>query len=255
MTPIHASAAKGFSAAAEAYARGRPEYPEALLPWLQDSLGLGPGRTAVDLGAGTGKFTRLLAATGAALVAVEPVAAMRNQLALGLPGVRVVEGTAQAMPLDDATAHAVLCAQAFHWFATREALSEIHRVVAPGGSLGLVWNMRDETVDWVAALSDLMAPYEGDTPRFHGGAWRKAFTGELFGMPEEVSFTHVHEGSPRAVIVDRVLSVSFIASLPDLERGRVEDRLLDLVATHPELRGRDSVRFPYRTHAFRCARL
>ena len=148
---VHKAAQQGFEKEAQAYARGRPDYPAALSAWLAQALGLGPGREVADVGAGTGKFTALLATTGATVVGVEPVDAMRAKIdALQLPTVRAMAGTAQAIPLSAATLDAVVCAQAFHWFATRDALDEFHRVLRPGGKLGLVWNVRDESVDWVA---------------------------------------------------------------------------------------------------------
>jgi SAM-dependent methyltransferase len=254
MSQVHHSAAQGFAAAADTYTRGRPSYPAELMPWLAQQLGLGAGATCVDLGAGTGKFTRLLARTGAAVLPVEPVAEMREQLAAALPGIAALAGTAQAIPLPDAAADAVVCAQAFHWFGTPEAVREIHRVLRPGGRLGLVWNVRDESVDWVAALTGIMAPYEGDTPRFRTGRWREAFGEGLFTGLEETCFPYQHVGSPREVIIDRVLSVSFIAALPNAERARVEAQMLDLIASHPVLRERESVAFPYVTHAYRCVR-
>jgi len=253
MPQVHPAAAQGFAASAEAYVRGRPSYPSALLPWLTGTLDLGAGRTCVDLGAGTGKFTRLLAQTGAEVIAVEPVAEMREQLAAGLPGVRALAGTAQALPLAEASVDAVLCAQAFHWFATAEALAELHRVLRPGGRLGLVWNVRDETVDWVAAMTAIMSPFEGATPRFHTGDWRRAFAGAPFTGLEEACFPYQHVGPAREVIVDRCLSVSFIASLPPAGRAQVEASLLELVASHPDLRGRETVAVPYLTHAYVCS--
>jgi SAM-dependent methyltransferase len=188
------------------------------------------------------------------VIAVEPVAEMREQLIADLPGVRALAGTAQALPLADASVQAVVCAQAFHWFATGAALEEIHRVLRPGGRLGLVWNVRDETVDWVAAMTEILSPYETGTPRFRSGDWRLPFTGRLFTDLEETCFPHQHVGPARAVIVDRMLSVSFIAKLPAAERARVEARLLDLIATHPDLRDRETIAAPYQTRAFRCAR-
>src|SRR5687767_436287 len=134
---IHATAQSGFDADAARYARGRPDYPAEVTDWLRDSVGLEPGRTVVDLGAGTGKFTRRLLATGARVIAVEPVAGMRAKLSTDLPEVEVVEGSATSIPLADSSVDAIVCAQAFHWFATPEALAEMHRVLTPGGILGL----------------------------------------------------------------------------------------------------------------------
>jgi SAM-dependent methyltransferase len=157
--------------------------------------------------------------------------------------------------LPTASADAVVCAQAFHWFSTRAALAEIHRVLKPQGRLGLVWNVRDESVGWVAAITEIITPYEGDTPRFHTGRWRETFTGEYFSDPEVTCFAYQHVGSPREVIMDRFLSVSFIAALPDAEKTTVTAQLQTLIDTHPDLRGRDTVAFPYQTQAYCCRRL
>ena len=108
MSSVHSAAQQGFSAEAQRYAQGRPEYPEALSDWLRDALGLRPQTVAVDLGAGTGKFTRLLARTGARVVAVEPVDAMRAQLAEALPQVQALAGSAQSIPLANGFADALV---------------------------------------------------------------------------------------------------------------------------------------------------
>ena len=255
MTGVHTSAQQGFSIQAVTYAQGRPDYPRQLTGWLADALQISAQSTVIDLGAGTGKFTRLLSSLAPTLIAVEPVAAMGAQLAKLLPDVRLVDGTAESIPLATASADALVCAQAFHWFSTRAALAEIHRVLKPDGRLGLVWNVRDESVDWVAAITEIITPYEGDTPRFHTGRWREAFTGEFFSDPEMICFPYSHVGSPQEVIMDRFLSVSFIAALPAAQKARVTEQLRTLIDTHPALKGRDTVAFPYQTQAYRCNRL
>lgn len=255
MTGVHTSAQQGFSTQAVTYAQGRPDYPRQLTGWLADALQISAQSTVIDLGAGTGKFTRLLSSLAPTLIAVEPVAAMGAQLAKLLPDVRLVDGTAESIPLATASADALVCAQAFHWFSTRAALAEIHRVLKPEGRLGLVWNVRDESVDWVAAITEIITPYEGDTPRFHSGRWREAFTGEYFSDPEMICFPYSHVGSPQEVIMDRFLSVSFIAALPAAQKARVTEQLRTLIDTHPALKGRDTVAFPYQTQAYRCNRL
>ena len=250
---VHDAARQGFSREAGTYVRGRPDYPAPLLGWLQDTLALGPGRSVLDVGAGTGKFTALLARTGAAVTAVEPVDAMRAQLQAALPAVQAVAATADAVPLPDASADAIVCAQAFHWFASEAALREFHRLLRPDGRLGLVWNVRDETVDWVAGITRIITPYEGDAPRFHKGDWRRPLEASpLFGPLEAAQWPHVHTGTPEDVIVRRFMSVSFIAALPAAGRDRVRAELEALIATHPDLRGRREIAFPYTTLAF-CA--
>ncbi|POZ62911.1 methyltransferase domain-containing protein [Chromobacterium alticapitis] len=256
MDGIREEARQGFSKEAGAYDRGRPEYAPQLADWLSGALGLGADSAALDLGAGTGKFTALLAAVAGKIWAVEPVDEMRARLQAKLPVVRALAGTAELIPLPDASVDAVVCAQAFHWFSSEAALAEIRRVLKPGGRLGLVWNVRDESCDWVAAITELMRPYEGDTPRFHSGDWRRPFeTSRHFSAPELTALSHCHVGPPERVIVDRFLSVSFIAALPDEEKRRFAEALRRLIATHPELRGRGEVAFSYRTEAYRCVRL
>ncbi|MEO7639939.1 MAG: class I SAM-dependent methyltransferase, partial [Ramlibacter sp.] len=112
MTSVHPAASEGFAKEAASYGRGRPDYPAALDRWLGSALGLASGRCVADVGAGTGKFSKRLAATGAETIAVEPVDAMRAQAAL-LPGVQALAGTAQSIPLPDASLDAAVCAQAF----------------------------------------------------------------------------------------------------------------------------------------------
>jgi SAM-dependent methyltransferase len=239
MSELHSAAERGFRRAVQAYQRGRPEYPQQLQGWLRTAIGLHEGTTAVDLGAGTGKFTRVLRTSGADIIAVEPLCGMLSELRSRMP-----EGIADA----------VSCAQAFHWFANRAALAEIHRILKPGGQLVLVWNARDESVDWVAALSEIMRPYEQGVPRFHSGEWRDALRDAPFSPLREMRFAHTHVGSPEAVIVDRVLSVSFIAALPDREREAVAVRLRTLISAHPALAGCERVAFPYLLHAYHCTR-
>jgi SAM-dependent methyltransferase len=251
---MHEAAAKGFAKEAQAYARGRPEYPAAVDQWLRECLQLRGNRTVVDLGAGTGKFTRRLLTTGANIIAVEPVQEMLAQLTLALPTVVARSGTAESIPVNNGIADAVVCAQSFHWFATGPALQEIHRVLRPGGFLGLIWNVRDESLDWTAAMTQIMAPYEGDAPRYRSGAWRQLFPARGFGPLREKCFPNGHKGPPEQVIVDRVLSTSFIAALARPQQRIVAARLRDLIATTPELRGREEVTVPYQTLAFSCER-
>jgi SAM-dependent methyltransferase len=255
MTHVHRTAAEGFSAGAATYAAGRPDYPPEIETWLIHDLGLGSGKTALDLAAGTGKFSARLLATGATVIAVEPVQAMLDQLIRRHPDIDARSGSAQHIPLDDAAADAVVCAQAFHWFSTPEAVREIHRVLTPGGAFGLVWNVRDESVPWVAALGQIMKPYEGGVPRFSSQKWRNVFPAEGFSPLREKYFSHSHTGSPEKVIIDRILSVSFMAALPPAEQEVVTSRLRDVIAAYPEIAGKAQVTFPYKTLACVCNKL
>lgn len=255
MPDVNAAAAVGFSREALSYARARPDYPPEILQWMADPLGVQAGSNLLDLGAGTGKFTKLLLRTGARVVAAEPVAPMLEQLRAALPEVEAIAATAQALPLAGASLDAVVCAQAFHWFADTVTLREIHRVLRPTGNLGLIWNVRDESVDWVRQISAIITPHEGGVPRFHSGSWRRAFTGGLFSAPELRTFRNVHAGDPQSVIVERIASVSFIAAMNKEDRNAVLEQLRNLISTHPDLRGRSTVEFPYLTHAYCCRKL
>ncbi len=253
--PIHDAARQGYTSASDSYQRGRPEYPQALADWLAATLGVREGAHVVDVGAGTGKFTKLLTRSGAAVTAVEPVDAMRQKLSESQLGVRALAGTAEAMPLADGEADVLICAQAFHWFANAQALREMHRVLRPGGRLGLVWNVRDESCDWVAAITEIITRYEGDAPRHYTGQWKRPFESQsLFAPLQLTEFPHGHQGSFEQVVIDRIASVSFIAALPQPEREVVLARLRALPQRFAALR-ESLITFPYVTQAWHAERL
>jgi SAM-dependent methyltransferase len=208
----------GYAHSAAAYERGRPDYPPAAIAFLAARLHLGRGRVVVDLAAGTGKLTRPLLATGAEVVAVEPVAEMRAELPAGA---RALNGTAEEMPLNTGSADAVVIAQAFHWFDGRAALAEIHRVLRPGCSLALVWNRRRMDDPLNQAIEELLAPYRGHMSTLHTGAWDVAFEStKLFGPLEERVFPNPQYLDADG-LADRIASVNFVAKLDDKERTNV----------------------------------
>jgi SAM-dependent methyltransferase len=246
---VHPRAAVGFGRAADAYERGRPDYPAEAIAWLSERLELGPGRTVVDLAAGTGKLSRLLLPTGARVVAVEPVAAMRETLARVVPEAETVDGTAEAMPLPDGFADAVTVAQAFHWFSTQEALAEIHRILRSGGGLAPVWNGRDLDAPVQVALDEMISRHRGDVPSHRSGRWMSAFeTTELFG-PLEAHLVPHHQELDRRTLVDRVMSTSVMAALPDDERRQAVADLEAVAARHA-----GPIRIDYTTQVYVCRR-
>jgi SAM-dependent methyltransferase len=246
--------ALSYNRAADAYERGRPEYPPDAVAYALKTLSVTASSTVLDLAAGTGKFTRALVSSGARILAVEPVPGMRAKLASQVPGATVLDGTAEGIPLPDGTLDAVTVAQAFHWFRGPEALAEIRRVLNPGGGLALVWNVRDETVDWVYRLTELMDPHGGGAPRYRTGIWRQAFQGPNGFSPLQVRrFPWVHEGTPDQV-VDRAGSTSFVAGLSEVERKRVLDGVRQMLREHPLTRERTFIGFPYITEVYTCFR-
>ena len=241
MSGIHEAAATGFARAAAEYERGRPDYPaEALVP-----LALSPELTVLDLAAGTGKLTRALVASGATVIAVEPVAEMRAALPAS---VRALEGTAERIPLDAGSADLVTVAQAFHWFDGDRALAEIHRVLRPGGRLALLWNRRGDDDPVNRAIDAILEPHRADTPSFGADRWRSAFDRTtLFGPLEEHLFEN-EQTLDADGLADRIGSISFIASLPEEPRAEALAAARALAANGP-------VTVPYRTEVHICEAL
>jgi SAM-dependent methyltransferase len=252
---IHQSAARGFALAPADYERGRPMYPFEAVRRLVRELRIKPTSTVLDLAAGTGKLTRLLAQLGSDIVAVEPVAEMRERLVETLQSVTALGGTAEDIPLDDESIDAVTVGQAFHWFDGDAALAEIHRVLRPGTRLGLIWNVKDESVDWVRQLAEIIEPYRGSAPRVASGAWKEAFERtELFTPLERARFSFVHQTDVVTVLA-RVTSISFIAALAPRVRERVVAQVRELLSVHPDTRGQRVFPLRYRTGVYWCDRL
>jgi ubiquinone/menaquinone biosynthesis C-methylase UbiE len=243
---IHPAAGRGFREAAEIYERARPDYPQGAVAWLARTMRLGPAATVIDLGAGTGKLTRHLRQTGARVIAVEPVPEMRVQLDKIVSGVEILAGTAEAIALPDHFADAVTVAGAFHWFRLDEALAEIHRVLRPGGSLGLIWNVRDVDQPLQAALDAIVSPHERHVSTRE---WRAALaTTPLFEHQQRRRFRWYATWNAQRFVAF-VSSLSEIAALPDREREGALERVRKLTARLP---GRFNVAF--RTDAYVCRR-
>ena len=243
---VNPIAAAGFGRATDAYERSRPSYPADAVAVLAAELGIGPGHTVLDLAAGTGKLTRLLAELGAQLVAVEPSAAMRRQFGAVLPDIPVYEGTAEHIPLGDASVDAVVVAQAFHWFDAPKALAEIARVLRPRGGLALIWNERDESVPWVAELSHVMQ-WDVRMPYEVGRDFRIVLDGSgRFTAAQRQRFRFEQE-LDRDGLCERVSTTSFIAAMEVEEREALLQQVRALVADFP-----DRFPLPYVTELFWC---
>ena len=253
---IHVSAARGFEQAADIYEKVRPSYPSDAIDRIQ-SLCNQPD-VIVDLGAGTGKFTRLLGSLCAReIIAVEPVAAMRGHLQT-IPIIsRIIEGTAEHIPLPDNTADMILCAQAFHWFANHRALVEIHRVLKPNGTLVLIWNKQDQTkYPWLSPLAEYVNSFQTqNTPRYITMQWREAFDHqEYFSALQHEQFTSSQRGT-RETMVNRVLSTSFIAALSQEEQNNLVNELRKRLADVEEIRNEEEVEMSQLTDLYWCSAL
>lgn len=244
---VHDVARRGFGSEAEAYERSRPTYPPEALAWVLEQLRVAPAQVVVDLAAGTGKLTRLLAPAAPALVAIEPVAGMRAVLRQTVPGVPVLAGTAEALPLRTGSVDAVTVAQAFHWFDAPRALAELARVLRPGGRFAVVSNRRDRSLEWVAAVWAVMDEVESDAPwGSDTNWWDPAHLGPELALAGEADFLHEQATTPQGV-VERIQGVSHVAALPPDQRDAVLARVRRVVGQHPDTAGRTELRIPYRT--------
>jgi SAM-dependent methyltransferase len=240
---IHRTAARGFGdlATADAYDRGRPGYPAPALDLVAELTRASPPGPVIDLAAGTGILTAGLVERGLVPIALEPVAPMRARLATRVPGVSVVAAVAEALPVADDAVAAVAVAQAFHWFDGAAATAEIARVTSAGAALIVVFNVRDPGDPMQAELEAIWEPYRQDTPTHRSGDWRTSVDEHPAFLPlEHAAFRHEQVVDADA-LVDRVVSVSFIATLPEAERAAVADRTRRLAGAAK------SVSLPYRT--------
>ncbi|MBB5866948.1 SAM-dependent methyltransferase [Allocatelliglobosispora scoriae] len=227
-----------FGAAAVAYAEHRPDYARSAVRWALEHA---PGSRVLDLGAGTGKLTAALVASGADVVAVEPDPAMLTELRRELPDVRALAGGAESIPLPDASVDAALAGNAMHWFDMAVAGPEIARAVVPGGVLAGLWNVMDDRVDWVAGLERV----GGDAvvgPRDTFSRWRAATAGlhlppaglaARFGSPEQAEFPHGQLRTADSLVATLATRAGLLV-LPEREREAVLDRIRAYLASRPE---------------------
>jgi SAM-dependent methyltransferase len=234
--------ALSFGSAADRYDQHRPSYPPAALRW---ALGDAP-RRVIDLGAGTGILSRVLLELGHQVIPVEPDPGMRDQLAARTPRAPALAGSAEAVPLPDGSVDAVAAGQAYHWFDKERAHREIARVLRPGGVFAPVWNIRDESVPWVARLTEITEPDRGGQ---HEGWLLESGFGTGFSEPERRTFRHeITMTADRLVALVSTRSYCLTAT-PD-RQAEVLAEVGRLAAELPA-----SFPLPYLTVAYRATRL
>jgi len=230
--------ASSFGAAATAYAEHRPNYAQAAVRW---ALQPAPGLRVLDLGAGTGKLTATLVAVGAEVTAVEPDPAMLTELRRALPDVRALPGSAEAIPLPDASVDAVLAGNAMHWFDMAVAGPEIARVLVPGGMLAGLWNVMDDGVDWVAALARVSGS-AAIGPRDTPASWRVETAGAhlpktgvvaRFGSPEQAEFGHGQRRTADSLVATLATRAGMLV-MPKPQRRAMLGRLRAFLSSRPE---------------------
>ncbi|MCW2573171.1 MAG: class SAM-dependent methyltransferase [Frankiales bacterium] len=228
--------ALSFGSAAAEYDAARPSYPADAVRWA-----IGGARRVLDLGAGTGKLTSVLQALGIDTIAVEPDDAMRALV----PG-PAVAGTAEAIPLPDASVDAIVVGQAFHWFDAALAMPEMVRVLRPGGTVGMFWNMFDDAVPWVTAFCDTWDPEARASLFAHDAT--TPFDGPSFGLTVAERRLVSHEQpNDRTLLATQLRSISHFILLADDEREALVARA---IAAAPS--GRFTV--PYVTDVWRATK-
>lgn len=247
-------AASGFAATADAYAQGRPSYPRESIDRIASAFGLNGESTVLDLAAGTGQLSALLRTRVGRTIAVEPTPAMRARITADLPDVDVLDGVAEAIPLRDGEVDAVVVGEAFHWFDTSVALTEIARVVRSGGGLAMLWNTSTwtiETTEWLRDLQRIVAHHKVEAGEYPSGQgrWRDEFEhSHEFKDLERTEFSHTQLLGPRDFLA-QVASWSWIANLEETGRQAVLDEVASLIEAQRE------IAIPYRTDLYLTRRI
>jgi len=242
--PERSRRARSFATVTQEYRRGRPSYPRTAIDWV---LGRRPLRV-LDLGAGTGKLSEAVLAAGHSLVAVEPLAEMRELLRADLPQLETVDGRAEQLPLAADSVDAVVVGAAFHWFEQGPALAEIERVLRAPGTLGLLGNAYDTTVPWAAELRGIL----GGAPIERPEHWPSAeILGERFAEVEDRRFPHTQQ-MDLSRLRDLAVSRSSLAVKDSEGREQTLALVDELWERHPELAGRPQVTLRWISRVRRC---
>lgn len=238
------NAVTGFADGAR-YQSARPGYPVAAVAHMVEALCIADARRVVDVAAGTGLFTRELIPFARELIAVEPSEGMRLEFERQELHVPILQGTAESLPFEDHSIDVITVAQAFHWFDYEKATAEFARVLSRTGHLGLVWNERDESVEWVAALTramqwDVKRPFDAATD------YATVLADGGFRSIDRRGFRHA-QLVDRAMLERRVLSTSYIAVMTHEAQQRILDDVAEVVQDFD-----DYFEIPYLTTTY-CA--
>jgi len=238
-----------FGAHAEEYDLARPEWPVEVARWFVPE----DAALVIELGAGTGKLTRALAALEVRVVAVEPDERMLDVLReSGLDG---VHGSAEKIPFADGGADAVVAGSCVHWFDLEKALPEIHRVLRPGGRFAFGWNGRDGRHPTIERMNEAIYSRAPDLTRWRGRDWESEVTSAgLFGDVEHALFEHVHE-LPREALDAHLWSYATVASLPEPERADVFSDIAEILDSDPDVSRDGRLLLPFAVPAYRARRL
>ncbi|CAF1471674.1 unnamed protein product [Adineta steineri] len=254
MNPI---AAEGFEKAAQNYEQARPTYPDDAMEFIK-SLHDRPN-VIVDLGAGTGKLTRLLGSMGAQeIVAIEPVAAMRENLKKIPIITKIIDGTAEHIPFDDSSIDIIICAQSFHWFATHQTLTELNRVLKSNGLLILLWNIpnNENAPKWAENITKYVESFKpSEGVNYETEKWKAVFDNQnLFSLLQHKQFSHKQRVT-EDLALKMILSMSFIAKLPSEEQTKLVDNVKKMLNDAEEIRNTNGFDINLDTNVYWCSPL
>lgn len=227
--------ASSFGAAAAEYDEHRPGYPAQAVAWALAPVAERRGGGALDvldLAAGTGKLSRAAASLGHRVTSVEPDAGMREELRRRLPEVTALAGTAEAVPLPDASVDAVVVGQAIHWFDQRRALPEIARVLRPGGVLATLSNADDDRVGWIAGLGEV-SPSQVSFLGWARSPGRAIEPHPAFSAPVAEDFPHVMRRTAETLTATAATHSHLLVMEPG-ERAAALERILAYLRSRPE---------------------
>ncbi|XP_069132440.1 uncharacterized protein [Argopecten irradians] len=264
-TNVHGKTKTGF-VDGKNYDQGRPSYTEKAVSYIADIIKDGSRSKSgnisydvVELGAGTGKFTQKIINNlpqDVKYLATEPMDGFLDTLKGLCPSVSTKSCTASDIPLPENSVGTVVAAQCFHWFASDESLTEIHRVLVPGGKFVMVWNNKDWSVPWVKDIETILTGYYGDTPRAVNRTWKtviEKFSG--FQCKEHIFQDGIEFKGDREFVVGHFCTISIIASLPDDEKEAVRRRMYQVLDSHDETRNQDIIRIPFQTELYHSVKL
>jgi SAM-dependent methyltransferase len=244
----HDELSTSFGAQASAYEAGRPDYPREAVAWMLDPVSAEAQPSVADVGAGTGKLTRVAVAVGAQVTAIDPDPDMLDALRTAVPDVPTHVGTAENLPLPDASQDAVILGQAWHWVEPVAGSLEVARVLRPGGVLGLIWNIRDESTPWLRRLTEIMRASRAERVLADGDP----VVAEPFGPLEQEQWTWVRPMT-RQKLLDMARSRSYVITASDDERARIEAGLAELFDEVGAV-GDAVIDLPYVSRAYRAIR-
>jgi len=251
------------------YEKGRPDYSKESIHYLLQKLGVleesdSKPLTILEIGAGTGKFTRVLvdvleSRSNVRIIASDSQASMCEKFKKIIPNVEIMHFKAENIKLPDASVDVVIVAQAFHWFANPQSVAEIHRVLVPSGSFGMIWNSRNyREVDWVAKLQAIIEPYfqRDNNPNNLDNSWQIPIKDSgLFSPLEGNEDLRIYQEGSADDIVTAVMCLSSISKSSDDEKKEVEKQIRDLLANHPDLKGKVVYHLPYIVPIYWCKKL